>query len=334
MSSDDSKVYRSTTRILVHAYAQELLEQGNEVRQSTLRDLIFERHAKKVSPNLVQDELRKFWLSAGPAINARLHRPSIPEALCLQLDQLWQNALDSAFHTLRGERSDIDHALELEGNSRHAIELGKHKAAAILVERNREIIELNAACKCLGDQIEHLNAGVRHWQQKYDALLQDQIMTAQIQANETERIQLLHRTQIEFIQELHLAEVQRLQEQLLLIGVGASTAREEAAKHLERTENHLMMETVRVRDEERSKTERLHKELRQANAIIDQLKTLKNKAAEDIAELKGRLKSVGEVVSSLRDENSALRKQSADLQNALIGKLILLDGQKPDAPPV
>ncbi|MEZ1420431.1 hypothetical protein [Pseudomonas monteilii] len=133
-------------------------------------------------------------------------------------------------------------------------------------------------------------------------------------------MQLLHRAQIEFLQESHLAEVQRLQEQLLQIGVSAASAREDAAKHLERTENHLMMETARVRDEERSKTERLHKELRQANAMLDQLRILKNKAAEDVAELKGRLQGVAEAANTLRDENSALRQHNAALQNALTVK--------------
>jgi len=83
-----------------------------------------------------------------------------------------------------------------------------------------------------------------------------------------------------------------------------------------------MMETARVRDEERSKTERLHKELRQANAMLDQLRILKNKAAEDVAELKGRLQGVAEAANTLRDENSALRQHNAALQNALTGKSV------------
>lgn len=322
MSSDDSKGGRSNTRVLVHAYAQELLAQGVEVRQSVLRDLIFERHAIRASPNLVQDEIRKFWSSAGPVISARLHRPPIPESLCLQLDQVWQHALDAASQALQGERHDLHLTLELADNTRHAVERGKHKVAAILVERDREIKELNAVRVRLGEQIEHLDAGVRHWQQKYDALRQEQIIATKVQADEIERIQLLHRAQIEFLQESHLAEVQRLQEQLLQIGVSAASAREDAAKHLERTENHLMMETARVRDEERSKTERLHKELRQASAMLDQLRILKNKAAEDVAELKGRLQGVAEAVKALRDENSALRQHNAALQNALTVKSV------------
>lgn len=320
MSSDDSKGGRHNTRALVHVYAQELLEQGVEVRQSTLRDLIFERHAIKVSPNLVQDEIRKFWSSVGSAISARLIRPSIPEGVCLQLEQIWQIALDSASDALQSERLDFDCALQLAENARYSVQLSNNKIAAILVARDHEIIELRALNDRLGEQIEQLNAGVRHWQQRYDTLHQEQNIAAQIHANEIDRVQLLCRAQIEFIQELHSAEIQRLQEQLIQADANVSTAREDAARHLERTENHLMMETARVRDEERSKAERLHKELRQANAMLDQLRILKSKAAEDIAELKGRLLGIVEAMNSLRNENSNLRQQNAAMQSALLGK--------------
>ncbi|MBM3104048.1 hypothetical protein IIE18_02805 [Pseudomonas sp. V1] len=81
-----------------------------------------------------------------------------------------------------------------------------------------------------------------------------------------------------------------------------------------------MMETVRIRDEERSKAERFHIKLHQANAMLYQLRVLKSKAAEDIAELKGRLQGVAEVVNTLKGENTALRQHNTALQNALTGK--------------
>lgn len=54
--------------------------------------------------------------------------------------------------------------------------------------------------------------------------------------------------------------------------------------------------------------------------MLDQLRILKNKAAEDVAELRGRLQGVAEAANILRDENSALRQHNAALQNALTVK--------------
>lgn len=319
MSSDDAKRGRRKTRLLIHDYAQELLQQGVEVRQSTLRNLIYERHAIKVSPNLVQDEIMRFWSSAGPAISARLHRPSIPESLCQQIEQLWQTALDSASNALQAELQDLDHALQLTENARYGAQLGTNDFAAILIARDDEIVELRALNVRLGEQVEYLSTGVRHWQQKHDALVQQQNTAKQTHGDNTNQIEALHRAQIEFIQELHLAEVHRLQQQLIKVSISVSTAHEDAATRLEHAENHLMMETARIRDEERKKAERLRDELREASAMLDQLRVIKSKAGEDIAELKGRLQSIGEAMTSLKDENSNLRQQNALLHNALLG---------------
>ncbi|WP_346830778.1 DNA-binding protein [Pseudomonas abietaniphila] len=318
MNSADAKGGRAKTRVLIHTYAQELLEQGLEIRQSALRDLIFERHGIKASPNLVQDEIKRFWSFAGPAISARLHRPSIPETLCLQIDQLWQIALESASVALQGKLQKSDSDLQMTENAQLAVQLRNSNLVAALLTRDEEIVELRVINARLGEHVEHLSSGVRDWKEKYDILLKEHSIAAQTHHDDTDRLDCLHRAQVEFIQELHLGEVQRLHQQLIQASAIASSAHEDAARHLEHTENHLMMETARIRDEERRKAEHLQKELRQANQILEQLRVLKSKAAQDIAELKGRLQSIGEAMDILRDDNSNLRQQNAALQNALI----------------
>ena len=63
---------------------------------SAIRTLILEEHRVTASPNVVGDEVKKFWARTGPLLSARLKRPGIPEAVCQALDSVWEVALDEA----------------------------------------------------------------------------------------------------------------------------------------------------------------------------------------------------------------------------------------------
>lgn len=52
---------RLSTRDLVHVYARKLLDAGREVRQADIRECIYVNHDIKASPNLVYEEIKKFW---------------------------------------------------------------------------------------------------------------------------------------------------------------------------------------------------------------------------------------------------------------------------------
>ena len=59
MSTQSSNAQLKSTRQWVHDYAARLLANGEEVRQTAIRELIAAEHGITASPNLVNDEIKK-----------------------------------------------------------------------------------------------------------------------------------------------------------------------------------------------------------------------------------------------------------------------------------
>lgn len=313
------------TRDLVHIYARQMLDEGVEVRQSDVRERIYTHHNLKASPNLVNEEIKKFWGIMGPVMSARLRRPGVPDAVCEKLDEIWGVALDGATASHEVERKALEGAAVAAQSIASAARASEQDAIARLESQNRELAGLITDKDRLTDQLDQAGADLRRLQESNADLASKLAEANQAHGEEVKRLQELHHGSIERIQDMHRAELERLQQQLSEANSAAEnartkaeTARVEAEQHLERTENHLMMETARVRDEERGKSDKLVRELQQALTLVDQLRVLRSKATDEASELRGRLEATERSINSLEVHNKELREQNLNLQAALL----------------
>lgn len=316
---------RLSTRDLVHLYARELLDAGREVRQAEIRECIYIHHDLKASPNLVNEEIKRFWSETGPILSARLRRPGVPNAVCEKLDEIWDVALKAADETHAVERKALETATAAAVDAAKAAQDNERAATASLESQSRELAGLIADKERLTDLLDQSSADIRQLQAEVADLNKRLTAASQAHAEEIKRLQDVHSDVLERAQDMHRGELERLQQQLQLANdatesarAKAETARIAAEEHLERTENHLMMETARVRDEERGKTEKVAKELQQALTLIDQLRIQRSKATDDAAETRGRLEVTQQNLSALEAQNKELRELNRTLQAALL----------------
>lgn len=313
------------TRDLVHIYAKQLLDEGLEVRQSEVRERIYVHHNLKASPNLVNEEIKKFWGVIGPVMSARLRRPGVPDVVCEKLDEVWGVALEEAAASHEVERKALECAAVAAESAASAARESEQAAVERLESQNRELAGLITDKDRLTDQLDQAASDLRHLQDVNSELVSKLAAANQTHAEEVQRLQALHDGSVERLQAAHRAELERLQQQLSDANGAAETARNKAEtarvaadQHLERTENHLMMETARVRDEERGKSDKLAKELQQALTLVEQLRVLRSKATDEASELRGRLGATEQSINSLEAHNKELREQNLSLHAALL----------------
>jgi hypothetical protein len=329
MSKQSPNSQLKNTRLLVHQYAEQLLGRGEEVRQSTIREMIAAEHGITASPNLVNDEVKKFWVQAGPTLSARLRRPSIPDDVCVSFDKIWDVALTAAAAGHEIERQ------QLQAQADNAV------AAKATAQANEQAA------------IERFDGQTR----EIEGLRADKLsLTELLQANEAERKGLAaelkdqtEKTAAQHVQ--HAQEQQRLQglvdgQQQQLNELRASSQRELtvlAESHqieLVKTQDFLMRETVRIRDEHKAKTDKLIKELEQERREKDQLRQLRSKASDEAAELRGRLEATDRSLEKLEQRNAQLSEHNEKLQTALLESIRAqvsapeLKEEKPQASPV
>lgn len=298
---------KKSTRQLVNGYAALLLERGEEVRQSTIRELIYADHGITASPNLVNDEVKKFWAKAGPVMSARLRRPRIPDEACTSFDKIWDVALEAAAAGHEVERG------QLEAQTQAAM------ALAAKARANEQ-----AAIEKFETQTREIE-GLR---------VDKASLTELFQANEVERkgVAVELKDQIEKAaahHAQHIQEQQRLQGlvdslQQKFTDLRATSQRELTALaeshqvELVKTQDFLMRETVRVRDEHKAKTDKLSKELEQERNEKNQLRQLRSKVRDEAAELRGRLEAMDRSLVILEQQNAQLSEQNQKLQSVLL----------------
>jgi len=317
MTKQSPNAQLKNTRLLVHQYAERLLGLGEEVRQSTIRELIAAEHGITASPNLVNDEVKKFWVQAGPVLSARLRRPSIPDDVCASFDKIWDVALNAAVAGHELERR------QLQAQADNAL-------AAMEVAQNNE----KAADARFDGQTREI-----------DGLRADKLSLSELLlANETERkglaAELKDQAEKAAIQHAqNLQEQQRLQGlvdslQQQLTDLRASSQRELTALaeshqvELVKTQDFLMRETNRVRDEHKAKSDKLSKELEQERNEKDQLRQLRSKASDEAAELRGRLEATDRNLDKLEQRNAQLSEQNEKLQVALLESVKVRDAAR------
>jgi chromosome segregation ATPase len=296
-----------STRQWVHDYAARLLAHGEEVRQSAIRELIAAEHGITASPNLVTDEIKKFWAKAGPTLSARLRRPGIPDDVCESFDNIWGIALNAALAGHEAERLQLQQQVDLALTS--AVTAQANEQAAI-------------------DRFDGQTREVEGLRSDKTSLLE------RLQANDTERKNLTSRLkeisdQTAAQYAVHMQEQQRLQGvidrlQHQLTDLRTSSQRELTAlaeshqNELVKTQDFLMRETARVRDEERTKTDKLTKELERERNEKDQLRHLRSKASDEASQLRGRLEATDRSLEKLEQQNTQLSEQIDKLQTALL----------------
>lgn len=302
-----SQLPLKSTRELVQAYAAQLLERGEEVRQAAIREVILVEHGISASPNLVNDEVKKFWAKAGPALSARLRRPGIPDPVCQQFDAIWDVALNAAAAGHEEERRQLQAHTEAAMATAEQAWVQARAAAEQLEAQTQELLSLRADKLRLSEQLA-----------ASETERQAQVRERQAQAEHTEaqRLQATHehqrlQTLIDQLQQQLSALRDSAQRDLLALG-------ESHQAELVKTQDFLMLETARVRDEHKARTERLSKELEQQQARNDQLRLLRSNASDEAAELRGRLQATDRALAQLEQHNAQLAAQQQQLQAALL----------------
>lgn len=296
-----------STRDLVQAYAADLLNRGEEVRQAAILERIATEHGIKASPNLVNDEVKKFWAKAGPALSARLRRPGIPEAVCASFDQIWDVALNAAAAGHEEERRQLQAHTEAALASAEQAWAQAQTASEKFEAQTREVEGLRADKTRLTEQLVNSEA-------------ERQALAAELKARSEKAAE--QQTQ-------HLVEQQRLQGHVDSLQQQLSDLRENSQRELlalgqshqtelVKTQDFLMLETARVRDEHKAKTEKLSKELEHERSVTEQLRLLRSKANDEAAELRGRLQATEQSLTRLEQHNWQLNEQHRALQAALM----------------
>lgn len=307
MTKQSPSAQFKSTRQMVHDYAARLLEHGEEVRQSAIRDLIAAEHGITASPNLVTDEIKKFSAKVGPTLSARLRRPGIPDDVCESLESIWSVAVNAAVAGHENDRRQLQAQME----------------SALVAAVTARVSEQTAIDRFKGQTREI--EGLRNDKDSLTELLQASDaerkgLTAELK-NQSEQVAQQHA--------LHVQEQQRLQGlvdslQQQLTDLRTRSQRELTAlaeshqSELVKTQDFLMRETARVRDEHKTRTEKLSKELEHERNEKDQLRLLRSKASDEAAELRGRLEATDRNVEKLEQRNAQLSEQNEKLQTSLI----------------
>ena len=272
-------------------------------------------------------------------MSARLRRPGIPDEVCKSFDKIWDVALDAAA-------------------AGHEVERKQHQAQAEAAVAAMKTAQANEQAA-----IERFDGQTR----EIEGLRSDKLsLTELLQANEAERkglaAELKDHTEKSATQHaFNMQEQQRLQGlveslQQQLSDLRASSQRELttlAESHqveLVKTQDFLMRETARVRDEEKAKTDKLNKELEREKNEKDQLRQLRSTARDEAAQLRGRIEAMekneerlerqltqlSELNNKLERRNTQLSEQNDKLQTSLLDSVkakVIAPEQREETPP-
>lgn len=100
------------SRELVQTIGREILAEGRGVTNAEVSAKIFERAGRRVSPNLVTEELQRFWALIGTELAQRHHIPDIPAGVVLGAQAFWNQAVEAADARWSAAKADITATLE------------------------------------------------------------------------------------------------------------------------------------------------------------------------------------------------------------------------------
>jgi len=309
-----------STRELVQQHAARLLARGEEVRQAAIREAILVEHGISASPNLVNDEVKKFWAKAGPALSERLRRPGIPDTVCQQFDAIWDVALSAAAGGHEVERQQLQTHTEAALATAEQAWAQARAAGEQLEAQIQELLSLRADKLRLSEQLTASEA------ERLFLVSERQAQADKVEAERLQAAQAKQRLQALVDQLYQQLGALRDSAQRDLLALGESHQAE-----LVKTQDFLMLETARVRDEHKARTERLSKELEKQQAQNDQLRLLRSQASDEAAELRGRLQATDRALAQLEQHNAQLAAQQQTLQVALLDNLKTASA-RPDKP--
>lgn len=236
-----------------------------------------------------------------------MRRPGIPEAVCSSFDSIWDVALNAAAAGHEEERR------QLQAHTEAALATAAQAWAQ--AQADREKFEAQTR------EIEGLRADkARLVEQLADSVAERQALAAELKAL-SEKTAAQHAQQRIEQQRLQ-GQADHLQQQLSelrdrsqreLLALGQSHQVE-----LVKTQDFLMLETARVRDEHKAKTEKLSKELDHERNMTDQLRLLRSKANDEAAELRGRLQAMEQSLTRLEQHNRQLSEQHRAMHAAFM----------------
>ncbi|WP_186214879.1 DNA-binding protein [Burkholderia gladioli] len=269
---------KGRTRALVREIAERILKGGQNPTQMMIRKMVLEEAGITPSPNLVSDELNRFWVEIGKTLSNRQNRPAVPDQIAVMIEKIWDTALAEAGNALASERA----AASLEAdNARSAAE----EAAAIA---NRSQADLKRAAK----EIDHLKGLLEEVRTKVASLTAENAYLAQ----EKQRLEswvgqqdVAHQAELARITAAHTAEIKRLAD---AHATEVTTLREEIGKQSEAWDGarkHLMLESDRVRESMRRDIERITRERDDSRQMESQIRIQRSAVQEQNATLTGRL---------------------------------------------
>lgn len=314
MAKPSNSAQLKSTRQWVHDYAIRLLKQGEEVRQSAIRELIAVEHGITASPNLVNDEIKKFWAKAGPTLSARLCRPGIPEDVCESLDRIWDVALSTAVSRHDIERLQLQQRLDSALASAMTARANEQAAIDQFLGQTREIEDIRMDKASLMERLQANDVERKQLIIRIKEMGEHATAQQAVYAQEQQRLQELTDRLLQQYTDLRLSS----QQELMALA-------ESHQNELVKTQDFLMRETVRVRDEHKSRTDNLSKELEAERTEKEQFRILRSKASDEAAELRGRIEAttgnqerLEQHNTLLLEKNEKLHQQNEKLQTTLV----------------
>jgi chromosome segregation ATPase len=100
------------SRELVQAIGREILAEGRNVTNVEVATKILERTGRRVSPNLLAEELQRFWALIGTELAQRHLIPEVPAGVAQAAQTFWVQAVQAADERWSAEKRETTEALE------------------------------------------------------------------------------------------------------------------------------------------------------------------------------------------------------------------------------
>jgi chromosome segregation ATPase len=100
------------SRELVQAIGREILAEGRAVTNAEVAAQILTRTGRRVSPNLLTEELQRFWALIGTELAERHRIPELPASLATAAQAFWTQAVQEADKRWAERQAELETARE------------------------------------------------------------------------------------------------------------------------------------------------------------------------------------------------------------------------------
>ncbi|MBC8737256.1 hypothetical protein F6X40_10595 [Paraburkholderia sp. UCT31] len=303
----------SPTRTYVAQFARELLADGVSPTQARIRELIAAQYGVKASPNVVGAELQAFWQEVGPQMAAftQLGKGGIGQSVPGSAPSS-APAVFGEVETARYENLGLHETLNISGTGAAPSDEGGAEQARF----QYEIFDLQDAVRAASSRAEHFEALCS----EKDALVAEAVRRGTDMAS---RLGILEQRAQTFEKEMAEAraklerevkaaqlaareKVEQLQAQL----TERERAVAEAAKQLDGSRRHMMLETDRIRTAAANDARRLKDELEVSRMREQRFMIQKNDAIDELSRVRDELEAAHARIRTL--EQAAARAGVAE----------------------